>query len=53
MGWLPWPISDQVFREVVTAGVLVIAVAFTTRVVDALPRPRRSTPHWENQDCSG
>jgi len=33
MDSLPWPLSDQVLREVVTAGVLVIAVAFGARVV--------------------
>jgi MscS family membrane protein len=32
MGSLPWPLSDQVFREVVTAGVLVIVVALVARL---------------------
>jgi MscS family membrane protein len=32
MGSLPWPLSDQVFREVATAGLLVIVVAFAARL---------------------
>lgn len=32
MSSLPWPFSDQVFREIVTAGVLVIVVALIARV---------------------
>jgi MscS family membrane protein len=32
MGSLPWPLSEQVFREVVTAGVLVIGVALAARL---------------------
>ncbi len=32
MGSLPWPLSDQVFRELATAGLLVIVVAFAARL---------------------
>jgi MscS family membrane protein len=33
MDTLPWPLSDQVFQEVVTAAILVILVALVARVV--------------------
>jgi MscS family membrane protein len=31
MGSLAWPLSDQVFREIVTAGIIVILVALAAR----------------------